>query len=657
MKRKMQVYKYNFMDEMLIDNFAGGGGASTGIELATGRIVNIAVNHDRAAIEMHEKNHPYTEHFCEDVWQIDPKKVTGGRPVAIVWGSPDCTHFSKAKGGTPVSKKVRGLAWVLCKWAGTVKPRVIIMENVEEFMTWGPVIPMRKNGRCLKKIFIKGSKKPKLVVAEKGEVLSEEQQVFIPDKKRAGQTFNRFVGQLRALGYEVAWKVMRACDYGAPTSRKRFFLIARRDGQPIVFPKPTHGDGKGLKPFRTAAECIDWSIPGKSIFSRKKPLSVNTMKRIAKGLDKFVIKSPKPFIMCNNTNNVPHGVDEPIPTITTGNRNYICTPSLMQIGQTGGGDRISRVDEPLKTIVTKNDHCLCLPSIVQYHGEQSEKEVRGQRIDKPLTTIDTSNRYGISTAFLSKYYSGENQAGADLQEPMPTVTAIDHNALVGVCLSSRYGDGNDGRGQELDKPMPTITGTNHSHLLGANLIKYYSGEEQYQSVEAPLHTITTEPRFYLAASHICTFRKNTDGQDVRAPLSTVTTKEHHAEIRTYLTKLTGKEKNLGLWNEVRQLLNDYAGYNIADDEILILDICGIPHYISDVTMRMLEPKELAKAQGFPDDYVLQVNDSYSKSAQIARIGNSVCPVMAEVLVRANLPELCPKKRIGSMVELKKRLTA
>lgn len=618
----MQVYKYNFMDEMLVDNFAGGGGASTGIELATGRIVNIAVNHDRAAIEMHERNHPYTEHFCEDVWQIDPKKVTGGRPVAIVWGSPDCTHFSKAKGGTPVSKKVRGLAWVLCKWAGTVKPRVIIMENVEEFMTWGPVIPMRKNGRCLKKVYEKGKKKPKLVVSEKGEVLTEDQQVFIPDKERAGQTFNRFVGQLRALGYEVAWKVMRACDYGAPTSRKRFFLIARRDGQPIVFPKPTHGEGKGLKPFRTAAECIDWSIPGKSIFGRKKPLSVNTMKRIARGLDKFVIKSPKPFIMCNNTNNVPHCVDEPMPTITTGVRNYICTPSL-----------------------------------VQYHGEQSEKEVRGQRIDKPLNTIDTRNRYGISSAFLSKYYSGEKQAGADVQEPMPTVTAIDHNALVGVCLSSRYGDGSDGRGQELDKPMTTVTGTNHSHLLAVNLIKYYSGEEQAQSVNAPLHTITTEPRFYLASSHICTFRKNTDGQDVRQPLTTVTTKEHHAEIRTYLAKLTGNETEIGLWNEVRKLLNEYAGYSIADDEILILDIGGVPHYISDVTMRMLEPKELAKAQGFPDDYVLQVSDSYSKQAQIARIGNSVCPVMAEVLVRANLPELCPKKRIGTMGELKKRLTA
>jgi DNA (cytosine-5)-methyltransferase 1 len=239
----MKSYQYNFLDELMIDNFAGGGGASTGIELATGRIVNIAVNHDRSAIEMHEKNHPYTQHFCEDVWQIDPRKVTQGRPVAIVWGSPDCTLFSKAKGGTPVSKKIRGLAWVLCRWAGTVKPRVLIMENVEEFQTWGPVIPMRYKGRCVKEIK-RVNKKTVYVTAEKGEELSEDQQIFVPDKKRAGQTFNRFVEQLRSLGYTVEWKVLKACDYGAPTSRKRFFLIARRDGKPIVFRSLRMGLGK-----------------------------------------------------------------------------------------------------------------------------------------------------------------------------------------------------------------------------------------------------------------------------------------------------------------------------------------------------------------------------------------------------------------------------
>lgn len=581
----MRTYQYNIAQEMLIDNFAGGGGASTGIELATGRIVDIAINHNRAAIQMHEKNHPYTKHFCEDVWQINPLTVTQGRPVAVVWGSPDCTHFSKAKGGTPVEKKIRGLAWVLCKWAGTVKPRVIIMENVEEFMTWGPVIPMRYKGRCVKKI-TKENGKTKYITAEKGEELSEEEQIFVPDKKRAGQTFERFVAQLRVLGYEVDWKVMTACDYGAPTKRKRFFLIARRDGKPIVFPKPTHGVGKGLKPYRTAAECIDWSIQGKSIFGRKHPLKTNTMKRIARGLDKFVIKSPNPFIMCNNTGNIPHSVNEPCPTITTGVRNYVCVP------------------------------------------------------------------------YLSQYFSGEKQSGSDIQKPMPTVTSIDHNALVAVSLSSRYGDGADGRGQPLDKPLNTVTGTNHSQLIGAHLIKYYSGEEQAQSVKDPLHTSTTKQSFCLATSHICTLRNNMDGQAVTEPLTTITSHaSHHAEIRTYLTKLTGNETNLGCWNEVRKMLNEYAGYDIKDNEILIMEIDKIQYFISDIAMRMLEPKELARAQGFPPDYVLQVDESYTKSDQIARIGNSVCPVMAEVLVRANLPELCPKKKIKTMEELNDVLTA
>ena len=547
----MKGYQYNIADELIIDNFAGGGGASTGIELATSRIVDIAINHDKAAIKMHEKNHPFTKHYCEDIWQINPREVTQGRPTALVWGSPDCKHFSRAKGGTPVSKHIRGLAWVLVRWAATVRPRVIILENVEEFMTWGPV----KDGK--------------------------------PIKAQAGRTFRSFVNALRRQGYAVEWQVLKACDYGAPTSRKRFFLIARCDGRPIVFPQPTHGKEKGLKPYRTAAECIDFSLPCKSIFGRKKALSENTLKRIARGLDKFVLKSPWPYIVSNNTNNAPHGIDVPVPTVTTGNRNY-----------------------------------LCLPSLVQYHGEQNAKEVRGQRIDNPLNTIDASNRYGLSAAYLTKYFSGESQAGADVREPMPTITAIDHNAAV----------------------IPY-------------LVKYYNGEEQIQSIDTPLHTITVKQRFCLAAPYICTLRRNTDGQSVGEPLSTITAKaQHHAAIKAYLEKLTGFEEYYGNWPQVRKLLNKYVGYSIAAGEILIIEIAGERYFISDVGMRMLEPKELAAAQGFPPDYVLQVSDSYSKAAQIARIGNSVCPVMSEALVRANLPELCGKK-IKTMAQLEKTLTA
>ncbi len=543
----MKAYQYNLIDELIVDNFAGGGGASTGIELATGRIVDIAINHDKSAIEMHEKNHPYTKHFCEDVWQIDPRKVTQGRPVALVWCSPDCKHFSKAKGGTPVSKKIRGLAWVALRWAATVRPRVIILENVEEFMTWGPI----KDGR--------------------------------PIKEKQGRTFQSFVRQLRGHGYAVDWKVMKACDYGAPTSRKRFFLIARCDGQPIIFPAPTHG--KGLKPYRTAAECIDWNIPCKSIFGRKKPLKENTLKRIARGLDKFVLKNAKPFIMSNNTGNAPHSIDEPVPTVTTGIRNFVITPYL---------------------------------SIRNGDG----KDGRGKTVKDPIPTLTGTNHTNVITPFLSKYFSGEKQAGASVEEPMPTVTAIDHNALCMPFLTQYHGlkGEKDTRGQKLGKPLATVD---------------------------------TAGRYGVVAPYITTLRNHMDGQSVKEPLTTITAKEHHAVTKVYLEKVTNR-KELYRWKGVRELLNTYAGYTIGEDEILIIEVDGEQRFISDIAMRMLEPKELAAAQGFPSDYILQVSDSYTKSAQIARIGNSVCPVMAKVLVRANLPELCGKD-IKTMAQLEKTL--
>lgn len=582
----MNAYQYNMLDEIIVDNFAGGGGASTGIELATGRIVDIAVNHDRSAIEMHEKNHPYTQHFCEDVWEIDPRKVTQGRSVALVWCSPDCKHFSKAKGGMPVSKHIRGLAWVAVRWAATVHPRVIILENVEEFMTWGPV----KDGK--------------------------------PIKEKSGRTFNSFVNALKRQGYEVDWRVLKASDYGAPTSRKRFFLIARCDGKPIVFPKPTHGKGKGLKKVRSASECIDFTNLGKSIFGRKKALAENTLKRIARGLDKFVIRCPRPFIMQMNYENVPQSLDDPLSTVTTINKHYIANPIF---------------ESYIMSNNTGNDP---------------------HSLNEELPTITTGNRHYLCSSFLSKYFSGENQVGADLQSPMPTVTAIDHNALVAVNISSRYGNGEDGRGKSLEEPLPTITSEDHNHLMGSCLIRYYSGEYQFESIKQPLGTVTTKPHFYLVALHVCTLRNNMVGQNVTEPLTTITAKaSHHAVVSAYLMKMNGKENNLGWWFEIRELLNKYAGYNIGKDEILIIEIDNVQYFISDITMRMLEPRELAKAQGFPEDYILEVNDSYSKSAQIARIGNSVCPVMAEVLVRANLPEMCNKRKIKNMQALEKILTA
>ena len=327
--------------ELIVDNFAGGGGASTGIELATGRSVDIAINHDPAAIAMHRANHPSSKHYCENVWDVDPVEACAGRPVGLAWFSPDCKHFSKAKGGKPVEKAIRGLAWVAIRWAKLVRPRVIILENVEEFTTWGPLIGNR------------------------------------PDPMRKGQTFRRFVHALKRYGYRVEWNELRACDYGAPTIRKRFFLIARCDGLPIVWPEPTHGDPSTLfvasgilHPWRTAAEIIDWTIPCPSIYDRKKPLCENTMRRIARGLRKFVLEHPQPYIV--------------------------------------------------------DDHIA--PFLIQYHTEQSGKEVRGQAVDKPLMTADSSNRYGLVTALLIKYYGqGEGQS---LREPLHTITVKDRFGLV-----------------------------------------------------------------------------------------------------------------------------------------------------------------------------------------------------------------------------------
>jgi len=397
------------MTELIVDNFAGGGGASTGIEMAIGRSVDIAINHDPAAIAMHRANHPETEHYCESVWDVDPRKVTAGRPIALCWFSPDCTHFSKAKGGKPRDKTIRGLAWVALRWAATVRPRVIILENVEEFVTWGPLTP---DG--------------------------------YPDPNQKGRTFRSFVNALRRHGYDVDWRELRACDYGAPTIRKRFFLIARCDGRPIVWPEPTHGDpnsqevrsGK-LKPWKTAGEIIDWSIPCPSIFERSRPLAENTLRRIARGLYKFVINNPSPFIS-------PIGAAAFLAKHYGGN-------------YSGPG---SGLEDPISTITTKDHNALVAAFLAKYHTETNH-DARGQTLDRPLLTQDTSNRFALVTSHLVKM-RGTN-IGQPVIEPLQTNTA----------------------------------GGNHFGEVRAFLLKYYGSADNGQRLDEPLHTITTKDRFGL----------------------------------------------------------------------------------------------------------------------------------------------------------------
>lgn len=391
-------------EELVVDNFAGGGGASTGIEAAIGRSVDIAINHDAEAIAMHTANHPGTEHYCEDVFSIDPLKVTQGHPVGLAWFSPDCKHFSKAKGGKPVSKNVRGLAWVVIRWAESVRPRLIMLENVEEFQTWCPLL---EDGR--------------------------------PDPSRKGETFREWVGKLRALGYIVEWRELKAADYGTPTSRKRLFVIARCDGQPIVWPEPTHG--KGRRPYRTAAECIDWSIPCPSIFERSKPLAEATLRRIARGVRRYVIEAAEPFI---------------VPITHT------------------GGDRVHGTSEPLRTITTahRGEFALAVPTLIQTsYGERKGQAPRVPGLEKPVGTIMAQGqKHALVAAFLARHYGGHENDGSDLRIPMHTVTAQDHHSLVHAFLIKYYGvDQNP----EMLEPLHTVTTRHRFALVTVQGEQYY----------------------------------------------------------------------------------------------------------------------------------------------------------------------------------------
>lgn len=586
--------------ELIVDNFAGGGGASTGIEMATGYSVDIAINHDPEAIKMHKANHPNTKHYCENVWAVDPVKACNGHPVALAWFSPDCKHFSKAKGGKPKDKFIRGLAWVACRWAGLVQPRVIMLENVEEFKTWGPL------GRR-----------------------------HHPIKAKQGETFQKFVQQLTDLGYEVQFRELIAADYGAPTMRKRFFMIARCDGKPIVWPEPTHAPADseevkaGLKkPYVGAYTQLDFSLPCPSIFDTSeeikekygiravRPLAQKTMDRIARGFIKFVLNNPKPFIIqCNHGGERrPNDIREPMPTITGKHGYGIVEPYMVQIGQTGfAKDRSKDVREPLTTIVSKNEHCLieptlapymgtnttnhpggnckdpihtittgnqqCLisPTLIQYHSETSKDGVRGQTIKDPIMTVDSSNRYGLVASFLHKYYDGGYKgAGETVENPLPTVAAWDHNSVVTANLIQMN---NHCDGKDIRQPLPTITaGDGHFGEVRAFLIKYY-GQGTGQDIEQPLDTVTARDRFGLVT------------------------------------------------------------------------IEGVDYQIVDIGLRMLEPRELYGCQGFPDDYIIDhdyTGKTYPRSEQVRRCGNAVCPPIPAALVRANLSELCVAERMPNM---------
>lgn len=634
-------------DELIIDNFAGGGGASTAIEWATGRSPDIAINHDPEALAMHAANHPTTRHYCESVWDVDPVTVTEGKPVGILWCSPDCTFFSKARGGKPFrdrkkARRRRGLPWLMVRWAKAVQPRVMFMENVEEIEHWAPLTP---DGRI--------------------------------DPKKKGATWRRFLAQLRNLGYDVAYGLMRASEWGAPTKRRRLFLVARNDGLPIVWPEPTHGPGRA-HPFDVTANHIDWTIPCPSIFGRKRPLAENTMRRIARGIQRFVIDAKEPFIVNNMTGNVPqpvseplstvltgghkllavpylaplthqgdarvHAPNEPMPTITAAHRgehalitpfivpaktwggggngpraldepmgtvttskrgeHAIVTPFLARLGQTNGnGDYVNEAGEPLTTITTKAEHMIIAPTLIQTgYGEREGQAPRALDLHQPLGTIVAEGvKHALVTSFLAKHYGGHETPGSPLDNPIDTITTTDHHSLVTCHLQRDFGHS---VGDKIDEPIPTITpgGGGKAALVTSHLVHMRGG----------------------LADH------PTTGQDLREPLATITASgTHAAEVRAFLVKYYGSDSTPSLAEPLDTIT--------TKDRFGLVMIHGEPWEIVDIGLRMLTPRELFNCQGFPPGYKIIVEykgKPLSQTSQVRMCGNAVSPWPAACLIRS-----------------------
>ena len=527
---------------IVVDLFAGGGGASEGIRQALGVGPAVAINHCRHAIQMHAANHPETEHYTESVFDVAPLAAARGRAVDLLWASPSCTHFSRARGGTPVSEQLRSHGWIVVDWARDVRPRVIVCENVEEWRTWGP--------------------------------LDADGQ---PDKARAGETWRAFLAALEALGYHVEHRTLCAADYGAPTTRRRLFLVARCDGRPIVWPEPTHGAGRPL-PWRTAAECIDWSIPCPSIFDRPRPLAEATQRRIAEGIRRFVINNPRPFLVCTGRDGRMHPLERPAPTVTAGPRGgdqMLVAPFVSPVKTWGGGGNdAGPLDVPLRTVTSskRGEHAIVVPALINTrNGERAGQTPRVHDPAAPWGTVTAIGSQGaLVAAFLAQHNGGANghqAAPRDLGAPMSTIAGSINKAACAVFLDKLHGSARAGQG--VDAPAPAVLagggrGGGHAALVAAFLLKFYQQGGQWSALDEPLHTATAKARMGLVT----------------------------------------------------------------------VDIAGEAYVLVDIGMRMLQPRELARAQGFEDTYVL----TGTKSEQVARLGNSVCPPVARAIVAANVPE-------------------
>lgn len=666
--------------EIIVDLFAGGGGVSEGVEMALGYPPHVAVNHSDHALSMHRVNHPFTRHHIADVFEICPKGVVAfhRRPVGALHLSPDCTHHSQASGGQPRNRKIRALSWVAVRWAGQVKPRVITLENVKQILKWGPLIAKRDpaTGRVLTLDVIDDPVTGKKVnrVANPGERVPLEKQYLVPDPKRVGKTWNRFVRTLEAMGYRVETRKIVASDLGAGTTRERLYMIARCDGRPIVWPEPTHAKtpSKGQKRWKPAAECIDWSIPCPSIFERKKPLAPATMKRIARGMKRYVLDSADPFIVPiahYNGSEPVHSVHEPLRTVTAfpkGGTFAVAAPTI--VPATHQGDhRVHDPKDPLPTITAahRGELMACAATLIQAaHGDG--KPGRAQRwgdgcrdIHDPVGTITASGGHAIAAATLVQTGYGERESQAprcmDIDQPLGTLVGTGKHALASAYLMQANGGFNVTPGHDTREPMSTITNSgSQQQVVTAFLSSYYTDDsDRCRSPEEPMATVTTANRLGLVAAHLAHLRGNCDARDVDDPLHTVSANgQHHALVEYRLSPedeagalrvaafLMEYYSEGGQWSDLRDPLNTIT----TKDRLALVTVTiqGTPYVIVDIGLRMLTPRELYRAQGFRENYIIDYGHDgrkFTKDQQVRMVGNSVPPDVIAAIYRANLGEL------------------
>jgi len=612
-------------DEIVVDFFCGGGGAGTGLEIGLGRPVTVAKNHSPAAISMHTANHPTARHFTTDVFEGDPDEECQGRPVGWFHMSPDCTHHSQAAGGQPRKREIRNLSWIGLKWAGKKKPRVISLENVKQILQWGPLIAKRDKatGRVMK---LDGA------VAAIGEQVPVQQQFLVPDPKRRGITWRRFVHLLEGMGYQVEWRIIKACDFGAPTSRERLFMIARCDGQPIVWPEPTHAKNpaKGQQKWRTAADCIDWSVPSKSIFGRKKELAAATLRRVAKGMKKFVLDNPQPFIVpiANWSGELAQSADEPLRTVTSwprGGSFAMASPVILPATHQGA-DRVNNPGDPLPTVTAANRGELMMASPVMVGAGGPVYAGKPVAADQPMGTLMTQSHRALASAHLVKFRF--NSEGTPVTEPVPTITSGGNYKrpagaahAMGVCtafIEQANGGFNTTPAKGADEPLTTVTNT---------------GSQQR-----------------LVTASLATLRRNCVGRPVDDLVPTMTAgAEHHALVEYKLSP----EHEEGALRVAAFLISYYGTENISACDapaptvttkdrlgLVTVFVKGTPYVIVDICLRMLQPHELYRAQGFPASYIIDKGADgkpFTKTEQVHMCGNSVSPPPMAALARANDP--------------------